>query len=60
MLYSRTLVAEDFAVPETLETSRYRLRKLTITDLDADFEAVTSSEDHLRGVFGAGKYLNFG
>ena len=52
MLYSRTLVAEDFAVPETKETPRYRLRKLTIADLDADFEAVTSSEDHLRGVFG--------
>ena len=52
MLYTRTLVAEDFTVPETLETSRYRLRKLTIADLDADFEAVTSSEDHLRGVFG--------
>ncbi len=54
MLYTRTLVAEDFAVPEILETSRYRLRKLTIADLDADFEAVTSSEDHLRGVFGDG------
>ncbi|MFP6743836.1 MAG: GNAT family N-acetyltransferase [Alphaproteobacteria bacterium] len=54
MLYTRTLVAEDFAVPETVETPCYRLRKLTIADLDADFEAVTSSEDHLRGVFGAG------
>ena len=53
MLYSHTLVAEDFAVPETVETSRYRLRQLTVADLDLDFEAVTSSEDHLRGVFGA-------
>ena len=52
MLYSRTLVAEDFAVPETEETLSYRLRQLTVADLDADFEAVTSSEDHLRGVFG--------
>jgi hypothetical protein len=46
------MVADDFAVPETLETPRYRLRKLTVADLDADFEAVTSSEEHLRGVFG--------
>ena len=53
MLYTRPLVADDFAVPETLETPRYRLRKLTVADLDADFDAVTSSEEHLRGVFGS-------
>ena len=54
MQYSRSLVDEGFEVPKILETPRYRLRQLTVADLDADFEAVTSSADHLRGVFGPG------
>jgi len=52
VLYQKTLVADGFEVPERLVTPRFTLRKLTIADLDMDFEAVTSSEKHLRGVFG--------
>lgn len=46
-----TLVPPDFAVPETLETERFRMRMLTINDLDKDFEAVTSSVAHLQKVW---------
>ena len=52
MRYRRGFVADDFAVPAVLETARVRLRQLTIADLDIDFEAVTSSADHLRASFG--------
>jgi len=34
------LVPDDFAVPEGLETERFRLRMLTIRDVVADFEAI--------------------
>jgi len=46
------LVPEDFKVPEKLETDKFRLRMLTIHDLDKDYDAVMSSIDHLQGVFG--------
>ncbi len=55
MLYRKTLVPDGYVVPEILETDRFLLRKLTIADLDKDFEAVTSSADHLRDVFGPGQ-----
>lgn len=41
-------VPKDFQIPEGLTTDRLRLRPLTIHDLDADYEAVMSSVDHLR------------
>jgi hypothetical protein len=34
------LVPDDFAVPEGLETERFRLRMLTVRDVVADFEAI--------------------
>ena len=34
------LVPDDFAVPEGLETARFRLRMLTVRDVVADFEAI--------------------
>jgi hypothetical protein len=44
-------VPPDFEVPEVLETGRFRLRTLTVNDLDKDFEAVMSSPQHLRQVW---------
>lgn len=44
-------VPDDFEVPEVLETRRFRLRPLTIHDVDKDYEAVTSSTSHLRKVW---------
>ena len=46
-----SLVPEEFAVPATLETPRFRLRMLSIHDVDKDYEAVMSSVEHLQGVW---------
>jgi len=43
---------DDFKIPEGLETDRLRLRMLTVNDVVKDYEAVMTSVDHLRGVFG--------
>lgn len=45
------LVPADFAVPQFLETGRFRLRMLTIHDLELDFAAVTSSTEHLQTIW---------
>ena len=44
-------VDADFVVPEILETSEFRLRMLTVNDVDKDYAAVMSSVDHLRNVW---------
>lgn len=46
------LVPTDFRVPAGLVTAEFRLRMLTINDVVKDYEAVMTSRDHLRGVFG--------
>ncbi len=46
------LVPSEFAVPAGLVTEAFRLRMLTINDVIKDYEAVMTSRDHLRGVFG--------
>jgi RimJ/RimL family protein N-acetyltransferase len=53
-MYNQPIVPDDFVVPERLETSRMRLRPLTIHDAVLDFDAVTSSERRLRTVFEPG------
>ncbi len=45
-------VPPDFKIPEALETDKFRLRMLTIKDVEKDYDAVITSIDHLRGVFG--------
>ncbi|KGE04849.1 GNAT family N-acetyltransferase [Pseudohaliea rubra] len=47
-------VAETFPVPESLEGPGWRLRRLTVEDVDLDYEAVSSSEAHLLARFGPG------
>jgi len=47
----KTLVSDDFDVPEGLKTERFNLRMLTINDLIKDYDAVMSSVDYLRGTF---------
>ena len=44
-------VADDFVVPQVLETSEFRLRMLTIHDLVKDYDAVMSSAEHLKAVW---------
>ncbi len=45
-------VPNDFQIPETLEGEGFRLRMLTVNDVVKDYDAVMTSIDHLRGVFG--------
>lgn len=45
-------VPSDFCVPETLETSEFRLRMLTVNDVVKDYEAVMSSVEHCRTIWG--------
>jgi hypothetical protein len=47
-------VLAEFEVPETLETDRFRLRMLTVNDVVRDFDAVTTSKDHLHKLWGPG------
>jgi hypothetical protein len=51
---NQALVPTDFVVPATLETASFRLRMLTVNDVVKDYDAVMTSVDHLRGLFGKG------
>jgi hypothetical protein len=53
-LYNPPLVADDFEVPEVLETDRIRLRPLTIHHAVKDFDAVQTSSERLRTVYDPG------
>jgi hypothetical protein len=39
-------------IPSGIETTDFRIRILTVNDVVKDYDAVMSSIDHLRGVFG--------
>ncbi len=49
-------VPRDFEVPATLETSEFRLRMLTVGDVVKDFDAVTTSAEHLQRVWPGGTW----
>lgn len=49
---NKPFVSEAFQVPEKLECDQFRLRMLTVNDVVKDFDAVMSSADHLKGLFG--------
>ena len=49
---STPFVPKNFTVPEKLETDTFRLRMLSVNDVVKDYDAVMTSIDHLRGVFG--------
>jgi hypothetical protein len=51
---NKVLVPPDFTVPVSLETANFRLRMLTINDVVKDYDAVMTSVDHLKGLFGRG------
>ena len=48
----KPLVPPDFKVPQQLKAKRFLLRMLTIRDVDKNYDAVMTSIDHLKGVFG--------
>ena len=45
-------VSEDFLVPQRIEQAHYVLRPLTTADVEKDYEAVMSSKQSLRRIFG--------
>ena len=47
----RQFVPPEFVVPGELSTDKFRLRMLSIDDVEKDFEAVTSSATHLSKVW---------
>jgi hypothetical protein len=49
---SEPFVPESFTVPTVFETQHFRIRTLTVNDVVKDYDAVMSSVNHLRGVFG--------
>ena len=51
MTVHRQLVAPDFEVPVSFETSGFRLRMLSVRDLVIDYEAVMASVDHLQSTY---------
>ena len=44
-------VPPEFSIPEKMETEGYRLRMLSIDDVEKDFEAVISSAKHVSKVW---------
>ena len=45
-------VPDDFAVPASLETDRFRLRMLSVDDVEKDYEAVIESRELLHTMLG--------
>jgi len=45
-------VPDDFKVPVSLETDRFRLRMLSVDDVEKDYEAVIESRELLHTMFG--------
>ena len=44
---SPPFVPQDFDVPDVLETENFRLRMLSVDDVDKDYEAVMESQEML-------------
>lgn len=49
-MYRRPMVPASFKVPLELVSDGFRLRPLTVRDLIADYDAVMTSVDHLKGL----------
>ena len=52
LAHAQPLVPSDFKVPAVFENEHFRFRTLTVNDTVKDYDAVMSSKEHLRGVFG--------
>ncbi len=47
-----SFVPKEFEVPATLQTAEFRLRMLTVHDVVKDYDAVMSSVEHCRTIWG--------
>lgn len=50
-MYNTPIIPDDFELPDELLADQFKLRPLTIDDVDLDYEAVMSSEYRLRNIF---------
>lgn len=48
-------VPETATIPAGIETKDFKVRMLTVNDVVKDYDAVMSSVEHLKGVFGPGE-----
>ena len=48
----KNFVPDDFIVPLKLERQEFILRPLTVNDVVKDYDAVMTSLEHLKGIFG--------
>ena len=51
MSQPKPFVPSDFSVPDTLETSHFRVRMLTVNDVVKDYDAVMTSIEHLQKMY---------
>ena len=51
-IYTKKFVPGDFKIPTLLETNLFRLRMLSIDDVEKDYEAVIESRELLQAKFG--------
>ena len=51
-IYSNKFVPDDFKIPTLLETGLFRLRMLSVDDVEKDYEAVIESRELLHAKFG--------
>lgn len=48
---NKSFVPAEFTVPDTLENENFRIRMLTVNDVEKDYDAVMTSLDHLQEMF---------
>jgi len=51
-MFTNQFVPDDFEIPALLETDRFRLRMLSVADVEKDYEAVIESRELLHTMFG--------
>jgi len=51
-MFTNQFVPDDFEIPILLETNRFRLRMLSVDDVEKDYEAVIESRELLQSMFG--------
>ena len=56
----KQFVPDDFEIPTSLETDRFRLRMLSVSDVEKDYEAVIESRELLHTIYGTGPWPRLG
>ncbi len=56
----KRFVPDDFEIPASLETDRFRLRMLSASDVEKDYEAVIESRELLHTIYDTGPWPRLG